>query len=203
MKRVKFLALFFLLSPSLIFGAGSEKDKNRPKPQANLAAGCAAASKLIFLEFNNVRTRVEAGGLWWQDRANTQPDYEVPKGSNSYSIYAGGLWLAGTDVNGQLKAAVSQFGRGVDYWTGPLDTTGSAEINDAVCAEFDRFFEISRAEVVLHNAFHVAKRRGDDVDEKFPNYQTPTSISEWPANGNRDIGQAYRLAPYKNIDGVA
>ena len=109
-----------LLLPTIAFAAGGEKDKNKPRPQINTAAGCAPASRIIFLEFNNVRTRVEAGGLWWQDRANGVADYEVPKGSNSFALYAGGLWLAGTDVNGQLKAAVSKFGSGVDYYTGPL-----------------------------------------------------------------------------------
>ena len=63
-----------LLAPMIAFGASAEKDKKKPRQQVNTAAGCAPASRIIFLEFNNVRTRVEAGGIWWQDRANGVAD---------------------------------------------------------------------------------------------------------------------------------
>ena len=189
-----------LLAPVIAFGAGGEKDKNKPRQQINTAAGCAPASKIVFLEFNNVRTRVEAGGIWWQDRANGQADYEVPKGSNSFSIYAGGLWLAGTDVNGQLKAAVSKFGSGVDYYTGPLDVLGTAEIDDVTCDEYDRFFELTRAEVALFNAYNQSVLKGT-AQEDYPDYQIPTAIIEWPGNGDVTKGQDFRLAPYMNVAG--
>lgn len=188
-----------LLAPAIVFGAGGEKGKIKPRQQVNIAAGCAPASKIIFLEFNNVRTRVEAGGLWWQDRVNGVADYEVPKGSNSFSIYAGGLWLAGTDVNGQLKAAVSKFGSGVDYYTGPLDVLGTSEITPDVCADYDRFFELTRAEVELFRAYSLAVQAGT-AQEDFPDYQVPTTISEWPGNGDVTAGQNFRLAPYVNVD---
>lgn len=166
-----------------------------------LAAGCAPASKLIFLEFNNVRTRVEAGGLWWQNRADGVADYEVPKGSNSFALYAGGLWIAGTDVNGQLKAAVSKFGTtGVDYYTGPLYIDGTAEIDDVTCEEYDRFFELTRAEVALFNAYNQSVLKGTQAED-YPDYQIPTAILEWPGNGDVAKGQDFRLAPYMNVAG--
>ena len=200
MKRLKISILVGLLAPALLFGAGGEKVKNQSRAQLNLAAGCAPASRLIFLEFNNVRTRVEAGGIWWQDRANGVADYEVPKGSNSFALYAGGLWLAGTDVNGQLKAAVSKFGQGVDYYTGPLDTTGTAEIDDVTCADYDRFFELTRSEVAQFKAYNQSIREGT-ATEKFPDYQMPNTIRDWPGNGDVSKGQDFRLAPYENVGG--
>jgi len=200
MRKLKISILIGLLVPAIAFGAGGEKDKNKPRQQINTAAGCAPANKIVFLEFNNVRTRVEAGGIWWQDRANGVADYEVPKGSNSFSIYAGGLWLAGTDVNGQLKAAVSKFGQGVDYYTGPLDVLGTAEIDDVTCEEYDRFFELTRAEVALFNAYNQALIKGTALEE-YPDYQIPTSILEWPGNGDVTKGQDFRLAPYMNVAG--
>ncbi|MDA9312576.1 T9SS type A sorting domain-containing protein [Vicingaceae bacterium] len=202
MRKLKISILMGLLAPMIAFGAGGEKDKMKPRQQINTAAGCAPASRIIFLEFNNVRTRVEAGGIWWQDRANGVADYEVPKGSNSFSIYAGGLWLAGTDVNGQLKAAVSKFGSGVDYYTGPLDVIGTAEINDVTCAEYDRFFELTRAEVALFNAYNQSVIKGTALED-FPDYQIPTAILEWPGNGDVTPGvdQDFRLAPYMNVAG--
>jgi len=200
MKKLVFL---LLISPLLLMARGPEKkssDKKEQEALPNLAANCTPATTIIFLEFNNVRTRVEAGGLWWQDRPNGRADYEVPIGSNKFAIFAGGLWLGGTDVNGQLKIAASLFGAGVDYWAGPLDTTGTAEITPETCIEWDRFFEISRAEVAQFRAFQLAKEEGTAAED-FPGYQIPTSILEWPGNGNTSIGQDFRLAPYINVAG--
>lgn len=201
MKKAKYIILVAMLAPMLTFAKGGTKSK-KPSQQLSLAAGCAPASKIIFLEFNNVRTRVEAGGIWWQDRANNLADYEVPQGSNSYALYAGGLWLAGTDVNGQLKAAVSKFGTGVDYYTGPLTTTSTAEIDEETCAAYDRFFELKKADVAQFVAYNNAKANGE-ADEKFPNYQIPQAILEWPGNGDVTLGQDFILAPYWNVAGDA
>lgn len=202
MKNLRNIFLLSLFAPALLMAEGSGGGKIKQKPvQSNLAAGCAPAAEIVFLEFNNVRTRIEAGGLWWQDRANGAPDYEVPKGSNSFAIYAGGLWMGGTDVNGQLKLAASLFGSdGVDYYTGPLDIIGTAEINDSTCGVYDNFFSISRAEVAQFVSFQSAKAKGTE-NEDFPGYQIPNSILEWPGNGNPDNNEAFRLAPYINVGG--
>lgn len=191
------LSGLFLISAKGPDAKENPKDGNKPRP--SLAAGCSPAIRITYLEFNNVRTRIEAGGLWWQDRPNNRADYEVPKGSNSYALYAGGLWLAGTDVNGQLKAAVSKFGAGVDYWAGPLDTVGTAEIDAATCSEYDRFFEISRQEVLEFALYRQAVEEGT-VEEDFPDYQPPQSIIEWPGNGDPSKDQAAKLAPYVDVN---
>lgn len=204
--KSKLLFTTIALSGLLFISAKGPDTKENPKeenkPQPSLAAGCSPAIRITYLEFNNVRTRIEAGGLWWQDRANSRADYEVPKGSNSYALYAGGLWLAGTDVNGQLKAAVSQFGQGVDYWTGPLDTVGTAEISATTCSEWDRFFEINRQDVLEFVLYRQALAN-NTVDEEFPNgYQVPQSIVDWPANGRTGSGyeQAKKLAPFVDVN---
>lgn len=43
------------------------------------AAGCAPASQLTQLAFNNVRAGDENGGNMWQRRSSSRPGYEVPK----------------------------------------------------------------------------------------------------------------------------
>lgn len=204
LKTAFTFAICLVISVQLFARGG--QDPNSKKNNNNnpaLAAGCIPANEIIFLEFNNVKTRVEAGGLWWQDRANGVADYEVPRGSNSYALYAGGLWLAGTDVNGQLKAASSKFGQGVDYWAGPLDNKGTAEINAETCERWDRFFEISRKEVadfVLYNSLNDEERA--DV---FPDgYEVPDGIKNWPGDGFPnfdDPNLAERLAPYVDVNG--
>lgn len=192
-----------------LFARGAEKEGEGKKPNQNrplLAAGCTPANRIVFLEYNNVRTRVETGGLWWQDRQNGVADYEVPRGSNSYAIYAGGLWLAGTDVNGQLKAAVSLFGQGVDYYTGPLNVDGTAEIDESRCDAWDRFFATSRAEVAEFVLFNNSDE--EQRAELFPNgYQVPEGIQNWPGNGlanstpEDNLLLDDRLAPFVDVNG--
>ncbi|MEQ8908237.1 MAG: T9SS type A sorting domain-containing protein [Vicingaceae bacterium] len=205
MKVKKVLTISVLVFAQLLTQAkGPSKEdnnSNRRSNQPTLAAGCSPAKRITYLEYNNVRTRVETGGLWWQDRANGNADYEVPVNSNSFALYAGGLWLGGTDVNGQLKAAVSKFGQGVDYWTGPLDTTGTAEIDAATCDDWDRFFEISEQEVAEFVLYRQAIDEGT-ASEDFPDYQIPESILNWPGNGDYlNKGEALKLAPFIDVDG--
>ncbi|KAA3644486.1 MAG: T9SS C-terminal target domain-containing protein [Bacteroidetes bacterium] len=206
MKLVKKIIILTLLlsSSSILFAKGPEIKKDDSKKQndnVSIIAGCSPANKIVYLEFNNVRTRIESGGLWWQDRPNRAPDYEVPKKSNSFAIYAGGLWMAGTDINGQLKAAVTKFSPG-DYWTGPLDVIGTAEISDATCREYDRFFEISKSDVLEFLKYRRALEE-DNVEEKFPNgYSVPLAIKDWPGNGKTESPyfQAPKLAPYVDVN---
>ncbi len=196
-----------LLLTSVLFAKGPEVDPtDKPVNKPSLAAGCVPAVKIVYLEFNNVRTRVETGGLWWQDRPNGVADYEVPKGSNSFAIYAGGLWMAGTDVNGQLKAAASLFGNGgVDYWTGPLDDDGTAEINEETCRLYDRFFETNRQDIQEFVLYNQVKDNVDLLNKNFPEgYTVPQSIKDWPGNSAPNTKQDFNLAPFvdMNDDGL-
>tara|TARA_B100001109_G_scaffold255778_1_gene260781 strand:- start:1656 stop:5906 length:4251 start_codon:yes stop_codon:yes gene_type:complete len=209
MKLRASIVFSFLMLTHLAYSAKGpdavKKDENRNVNRPTLAAGCSPSSRITYLEYNNVRTRVETGGLWWQDRPNNRADYEVPKGSNSFAIYAGGLWLGGTDVNGQLKAAATRYGPGspnggIDYWTGPLDTTGTAEIDATTCDEWDRFFEIEKQDVLQFVLYRRALEAGTAAED-FPDYQVPSIIEEWPANGDIAKGQANKLAPYVDVNG--
>ncbi len=204
-RKILFSTLLMAAS-AMVFAKGPDNVQKDPKGGSNNlspVAGCTPANRIVYLEFNNVRTRVETGGLWWQDRPNSVADYEVPKGSNSFAIYAGGLWMAGTDVNGQLKAAASLFGNGgVDYWTGPLDITGTAEINEEVCGEYDKFFEISRQDVAEFVLYNNVKNDPVKFAAAFPDdYSIPTSITDWPGNGRTEspYNQAPILAPFVDI----
>lgn len=200
MKKLKFILAISLFMPALVWAKGGDHIKKPNNSQVGLAAGCAPATDFIFLEFNNVRTFVYAGARQFQNEAQSLAGYEVPKGSNSFALFAGGVWMFGVDVNGQLKGAASLFGNGVDYWTGPLDIEGTAEIDDATCQQFDRFFKITRAEVAQFVAYRAALEAGT-ANEDFPNYQIPSSILDWPANGDLSKGQDFRIAPYVNVGG--
>lgn len=103
------------------------------------AAGCAPATALTKLAYNNVSAIIETGGNMWQDRATGVSGYEVPKGSGQFAMYAGALWLGGKDFNNQLKVAAITFRQNNDFWPGPLLDDGTAEVDAATCLKYDKF----------------------------------------------------------------
>ena len=103
----------------------------------------------------------------WRNRSTGDADYEVPKGSGEFVIYAGSLWLGGTDANNQLKLAAMRYS-GNDFWTGPLSYDenqpfdvsqgqlgyGPANITPQVCQEYDEFYITTRAEIETFNGWY-------------------------------------------------
>jgi len=187
------------------------------------AANCTPATGKKFLEFNNVSALIETGGSMWQDRSRNDAAYEVPKGSGETVIYAGALWMGGTDPNNQLRIAALTFRNGNDFWAGPLSVDGGgsfdvnqgtldwgfADISPEVCMEYDNFYITERQDVELFNAWYECSNDPNcDVGVEYPDYQIPSSILQWPGNFNIDLDftQSYdfNLAPFydRNSDGV-
>jgi hypothetical protein len=165
------------------------------------AAGCLPGAGFKYLEINNVRTRINTGGDMWWDFEVAQ--YEIPKGSRKTSMFSAALWVGGIDVNDQLKLAALRFrqgpntgapGTGNDFWPGPLTIDGTAAIGEETCAEYDRLFPITRAEIDEYLAWW-------DNRAAFPGYQIPQSILEWPAHGDISKKQSYYLAPFFDRSG--
>ena len=209
MKMNKFLFTAFLTF-SIVGSINAEevkgkKGKQRKSAMKALMESCAPATAETDLSINNVRTRILGGGdMWWDlDRAR----YEVPKGSNKHSMFAGALWLGGFDEAEQLKmAAMTYRTNGNDYWPGPLTDDGTASVNDETCNDYDRHWLIYREQVSVHKAWLECKLDPNcSPGEKFPGYEgsVPLVIQEWPGNG---IDQALenKLAPYieTNAGGV-
>ena len=167
--------------------------------RAQTAAGCSPSSSFEWLDINNVRTRINAGGdMWWDLPGGTGSKYYIPANGSATSLYAGSLWIAGVDINGQLKCAALRFRQvGNDYYTGPLTTDGRATIDDVTCASWDKIFKINRAQVdeFLANC--------DENGIPDPSYNIPTIIKNWPAHpGENDpAGISHYLAPFYDKDG--
>ncbi|PCH93046.1 MAG: hypothetical protein COB85_07575, partial [Bacteroidetes bacterium] len=159
----------------------------------SLLAGCAPPNGATYIEFNNVRALIHTGGdMFWD--LDSDVKYEIPKNSLKHSMFLSSLWLGGTDVNQQLRIAAQRYrGGGVDFWTGPLDTSGTAEITPETCAEWDKHFIITRQEVDAFDAWY-------NEPEAYPTYVIPNSILEWPAHGNVAKGQAFYMAPFFDRD---
>lgn len=163
---------------------------------------CQPARAQSDLNINNVRTTILGGGDMWWDL--NQARYEVPKGSNRHSMFAGALWLGGIDDGNQLKlAAMTYRQRGNDFWPGPLSNDNLASVTKEVCDKYDRHWIIYREDVDVHKAWLDCKADPNcDEAVNFPGYanQIPDIISNWPAFGI-DGEQSQRLAPFIDVDG--
>ena len=177
----------------------AEKVKMADKKSRTLrgtTAGCTPSSTFAWLNINNARVRVNAGGdMWWDLPGGTGAKYYIPANSSSTSLYAGSLWIAGLDINQQLKCAAIRFRQtGNDFWTGPLTIDGTASIDPVTCMEYDKMFSITRAEVddFIANC--------DPVTGQFMGDEIPSSIANWPAHGDPSRGMSYYLAPFYDRD---
>ena len=204
MKNIFRLLFAALLIASAVIPGKAEvyKYEDTSKSQrAQTAAGCAPSSAFEWLDINNVKTRINAGGdMWWDLPSGTGSKYFIPSNGAATSLFAGSLWIAGVDINNQLKCAALRFRQvGNDYYTGPLTIDGRASIEDVTCAAWDKIFKINRAEVddFLMNC--------DENGVPVAGYNIPSSIKNWPATRSAEdpVGISKYLAPFfdRNNDG--
>ncbi|MGB0914846.1 MAG: T9SS C-terminal target domain-containing protein, partial [Crocinitomicaceae bacterium] len=183
-------------------------------------ANCTPANASLVMSFNDVSALIEQGGSMWTDRATTTSAYEVPAGSGLKVIYAGALWMGGKDQNGQLKLAALTFRSANDFWPGPLTVTsgsgnydpsqpalagvvrdfGQATIEPEDCLAYDKFFTITKAEVIQFNTWFDCQVGNTDpascTDVVAPTNETMNRLNNWPAHGDLTKGQDYYLAPF-------
>ena len=198
-------------------------DKKGSSDNTPKGANCSPATAKLTLEFNDVAALIEQGGSMFQNRQDGTAAYEVPKGSGLNAIYAGALWMGGTDVNGQLKLAALRYRQGNDFWPGPLTVTpgtgnynplnpvgddavrdfGEANIDPDQCQAYDKIYTIRKAEVIRFNIWWACN--SGEVTEGCDDITEPTNdelqrIYGWPAHGDVSRGQDYFLAPFYDRD---
>lgn len=205
MKSKKYILLSILVFAFGLFSKARNyipEKNNSKKSGQTVTAGCLPAATSIDLDLNNVRALIHTGGDMWWDLASN-PRYEIPKGSGKHSLFAGGIWVGGVDVNGQLRLAARMFrSDGNDYWPGPLISSGEgiASVSAQVCAEYDEIYKITRDQVAEFIAYHNAD--ADTKAEDYADYSIPKVIEEWPAHGPVEQGAYdYYLAPFEDVDG--
>jgi hypothetical protein len=215
-----FIGLTVTCSQAFAYLGPNDKDyKPTVKPKAN----CSPATAKLTMKFNDVSALIEQGGSMFQNRAASVAAYEVPKGSNRFAIFAGALWMGGTDVNGQLKLAALRYRSGNDFWPGPLTVTpgsgnfnplnpvgddavrdfGEANIDPDQCIAYDKFYTIRKAEVVKFNIWWECNAgiTTEGCDEiTAPTNDELNRIYGWPAHGDVSRGQDYFLAPFYDRD---
>ncbi len=218
------LGLTVMASNALAYLGPNDKAGKKPSKPTLKGANCSPATARLFMEFNDVKALIEQGGSMFQNRQANVASYEVPKGSNRFAIYAGALWMGGTDVNGQLKLAALKFRQGNDFWPGPLTVTpgtgnynpggpvgddavrdfGEANIDPDQCIAYDKFYTIRKAEVIRFNIYWecnngIAEQGCDEIT--LPSNDELNRIYGWPAHGDVSRGQDYFLAPFYDRDG--
>jgi hypothetical protein len=207
MKRINkllliVLTLFLISNTSYGYYYLGKKDSGN-KNTKSITEGCVPGSASTELELNNVRALIHTGGdMWWDLQGNAL--YEVPKESGKMSLFAGGIWIGGVDVNGQLRSAAVRYrSGGVDYWPGPLVAEGAnqAGVTSDVCDLFDRHFSVSRTDVEKFRTWFRAKEENNTElleSDEYENYSVPTIFEEWPAHGDLLAGNGYDhyLAPF-------
>jgi len=204
-----------LLAASFLIAFNSEareiegKSAKPSKSQAKVA-DCVPPSGYRQFELNNVRFGLETAGSLWENRPGGQiADYEVPKGSDIHSIFAGGLWMGGTSPDQQLKLAAVTFRQGgTDFWPGPLQEE-TATIEPETCEEFDRHWLVRRQDVELHRLWFERNRQVNEglapasilSEDPFQNgYTIPDSFFDYPALNFDPLAQR-DLAPYFDANG--
>ena len=176
-------------------------------------ATCSPATAKVTMAFNDVSALIEQGGSMWQNRATNTAAYEVPAGSGLRVIFAGALWMGGTDQNGNLKLAGLTFRTGNDFWAGPLTVTpgsgnydpsvplgpgvtrdhGQATIDADECLAYDKFYTIRKAEVIQFVVWWESCKGPDATPEQCENATEPDNdvlnrIYSWPAHGDEKQG---------------
>ncbi|MEM7161357.1 MAG: T9SS C-terminal target domain-containing protein, partial [Bacteroidota bacterium] len=212
-KHIFIAGLSILLSVTLSAKEIEGKSANSPgKPSAGVAkaADCVPPTGYRQFELNNVRFGLETAGSLWENRpGGSIPDYEVPKGGDIHSLFAGGLWMGGTSPDQQLKlAAVTYRQSGTDFWPGPL-TDETAEVEPETCEFYDRHWLISRQDVQVHRLWFERNRLVNEgladesilSEDPFENgYTVPAYFFDYPAINFDPLAQR-DLAPYFDYNG--
>ncbi|MEZ5174130.1 MAG: T9SS type A sorting domain-containing protein [Bacteroidia bacterium] len=182
----------FLIALGISLNAEARKNPNKAGNKGSAAANpksinasCAPGAGRTDMDLNNVRTTIfTSGDMWWD--LNSNPRYEIPKGSNKHSMFAGALWLGGLDGGGNLKSAAMTYRQnGNDFWPGPLKMA-DASTEASICNAYDRHWKITRQE----------------VEEYYLGGAMTEVVQEWPGNGIDDgifPGFDSEIAPF--VDG--
>lgn len=130
-----------------------------------LIGDCQSPTSIAYLETNNVRAQIQnKGGLF------NYEGYEVPRFSGLYSSFSASLWVAG-NVDGIVRIVATRYGPW-EFWSGPLDDSGSAPTD---CSVYDRLYSVSKSDVAAYES--TGEMTGDMVD-------WPTGLGAPTRDGN-------------------
>ncbi len=138
------------------------------------------------LDVNNINARFNCFGnhFWDLDSRN---QFIVPQSGSASSIWSSAFWIGGLDPGETLHQAGERYRQvGMDYWAGPVSDV------------YDSAYDI--------RWFHIWKLNRSDIDYHKANwwtagYEPLPDIASWPGNGEAELGQAARIAPFDDLNG--
>ncbi|MEI6683087.1 MAG: T9SS type A sorting domain-containing protein [Bacteroidota bacterium] len=154
------------------------------------------------LAVNNINACFNASGLnfalFFADPNGTR-GFVVPKGSSKKTIFSGSIWLAGNDQDSNRYVSGERYRQGSltipgskpDYYAGPvMDSANYSIYQDTL---WNYIWNLKKTDIDYH------KLHWQDAG-----YRPVHDILTWPGNGNVNLGQAVRLAPFydRNQDGI-
>ena len=145
-----------------------------------------------MLNINNINARINATAHHFECYNYFQgrpPGYfECPKFSNRYTFENFNLWLAGLDETEKLHLAPfyrPNYLPRNKYRSGPISSPDNSQYKET----WDRVWTLYRSDIENHN-----------VNFQDPGYEIPEPLLNWPGNGDTTIGQAWKLAPFNDLD---
>jgi len=195
MRSIIVLISILYLSQSVGFANRPEQVTPNPKTSKNLkprGGACAAATKQIDMDINNVRARLLNGGdVWWDLSKGSYIVPKVPEGSSKKpvsAIYAGAVWVGGYDPNRNLHLMAQAYRRPSmnDCWPGPL-TPNTGETTAEDCLNWDQFF------VVLGKSIRDQQKIYKEVKDTrdLTLAEIPEDVLYYPARGNKYFSSKY------------
>lgn len=143
-----------------------------------------------ILDENSVSTVMWNNGNLFHNPMVSSAGYEVPKGSGNNLIFSGYSAFGGANQDGEIKVATTFFSNSSSFLSGPYSTTGDYFDHEYTSNNVNTIWKVKKSEIIYHI---------DNYDN--PNYIAPLGISDWPGNGNSNVGVAEQLAPYVDLNG--
>lgn len=141
------------------------------------------------LDVNQISTVIHSNGDLFYDYINAT--FTVPADSTTNTIYMGAAWIGGLDTSGALHVAAQTYRQsGSDFFQGPV--MNSSSYSPVTDAQWDKVWKVNKTSI---DSFLI------NAQNPIPFYSIPSSILNWPGNGNTALGQSPQLAPFVDVDG--
>lgn len=138
------------------------------------------------LDVNNINATIHKDVLF-QNPDIVKAGFEVPNGSNLFTIYGANLWIAGQNSSGGYKGFCSTYANSGNGSAGPVMKNASYDFYDY---KWDRVWKINYSDIEHHRQ-----------NWSVTGYVPIEPIASWPAHGDTAKGQAFYLAPFVDSDG--
>lgn len=141
------------------------------------------------LNINQVSCKIYAYGMqFWGQDPDSMVNYAVPAGSGAGTIFNQTLWIGGINSSGELCLAAERYRQvGSDFFGGPvMDSLAYGNEQDMI---WHKVWKLSAGEIAFH-----------EQHWQDSGYEPVENIIKWPGNGDTNLGQAWKLAPFIDLN---